>query len=267
MNCRDYEALCSASVDGELSAEEELALRAHLQSCESCRAYRQALLSLSDALRADVPAPPPELTENILDAIRAQDPAPKRRARIHPFPRRIQGLAAAAAVFVLLAGYAGARLFQPKGAMRSAAAEAPREQEMLRFGAASAQVPEAPAAAPAAGIEESAVAMDAEEAETSGTMQYSIMSMDAGPAVPFILRSADGSERQGPDCGVLWTIGEETQAPAPDRGPDARILDPEGELLWQLWEEEDAVLFQAGEGGPIFRAESGVFWDALGELE
>lgn len=267
-DCRIFEQQISASLDGELSREEETALREHLRRCESCRAYARVLERLSAAYQEDIPAPPAMLGENIMAAVRAAGPIKKKKAVILPFPRRVGALAAAAAL-VLLAGWAGSSLLRPKGAVYSAAAEAPAQQaqevqEARRFNsAASAPAPAAPAAGMAAAEEKAAVngsaraLFDAEPGESAP---------DAG-SVPFILRSADGQERSGADCTGLWSLGESAESSVPEeRAPDYRLLDEHGAELWQLWEEGDAVLFREGDDGPLYRAPARELWEALGEL-
>ena len=48
-DCRYFEELISARLDGELTEQEEIALRAHLEECENCRAYRDALRAVTGA--------------------------------------------------------------------------------------------------------------------------------------------------------------------------------------------------------------------------
>ena len=56
-NCGYFEELISAELDGELSEAEKEALRAHLETCDACRAYREALRAVAGT-EADLPAPP-----------------------------------------------------------------------------------------------------------------------------------------------------------------------------------------------------------------
>ncbi|MBR6208164.1 MAG: zf-HC2 domain-containing protein [Oscillospiraceae bacterium] len=253
-DCRFFEELISTSLDGELTETEERALSAHLQSCEHCRAYRHALLAITEAERDALPPPPRDLTENIMAAVR-KAPAPRKKALILAFPRRAQALAAMAAL-VILAGWAGTRLLSPKGASESAAAGI--SPQTMRIAAA-------PAAAPAAGMEPA----EEESADNRPMMVFDAAApeaaMDAAP-LPFLLIDADGSERAGADGSALWSLGEPTDAPVPERKPDYILRDTAGALLWQLWEEGDSVLFRENGDGLLRRAEAGSFWEALGEL-
>ena len=88
MNCEEYRALISCAVDGELTEEEQRRLDAHLTACEDCRAYRDALLSLSEELQRPM-EPPAALRLGVMDSVRA-DMRGKRLRRI----RRYGSLAA-----------------------------------------------------------------------------------------------------------------------------------------------------------------------------
>ena len=88
MNCEEYRALISCAVDGELTEEEQRRLDAHLTACGDCRAYRDALLSLSEELQRPM-EPPAALRLGVMDSVRA-DMRGKRLRRI----RRYGSLAA-----------------------------------------------------------------------------------------------------------------------------------------------------------------------------
>lgn len=247
-DCRYFEELISASVDGELTQDEQRALKEHLEGCENCRLYRQALLSIQNT--SELPPPPADLSARIMDAVHAA--APKKKAKIIPFPRGVRSLAAAAAVMALVL-WAGARMLTPKvNTVESAAAQS----EARSFSAA---------AAPAAGIakaeSEEAAAENGPTMMTFGTAENA--AFDAAP-IPFVLRSADGREWQGEDCFPLFVIGQETKKPVPDRAPDYTVLDAEGAPLWELWEEGKAVLFRPSEGETLYSENAQTFWDALG---
>ena len=88
MNCEEYRALISCAVDGELTEEEQRQLDAHLTACGGCRAYRDALRSLSEELQRPM-EPPAGLRLGVMDSVRA-DMRGKRLRRI----RRYGSLAA-----------------------------------------------------------------------------------------------------------------------------------------------------------------------------
>lgn len=91
MNCEKYLDLISARLDGELTAQEEAELTAHLKDCPACRAIAQDLQTLHSALthpgEADAP---PALSQSVMQKIKAERAAAARRR----FVRRLSGLAA-----------------------------------------------------------------------------------------------------------------------------------------------------------------------------
>lgn len=97
MNCELYLDLISARLDGELTAQEEAALTAHLQECSACRAIADEMKGMHSALTdlGEVDAPL-ELSRSVMARIKAE----RSRAR-HRFIRQITGLAAC---FVLCVG-------------------------------------------------------------------------------------------------------------------------------------------------------------------
>ncbi len=83
MNHEDALELISASLDGELTAQQEAQLQAHLDQCGKCRALREELLGLREGCgELEVP-PPPALKEQIMAALPAQElkTAGKKRSR------------------------------------------------------------------------------------------------------------------------------------------------------------------------------------------
>ena len=97
-NCEYYEELIGAALDGEITAEEDKELRAHLESCEACRSFYEAMQAISgtdDAL-GDVPE---NFTANVMARVRetaapAEKPA-KKKASIQRLVTRCGALAAA----------------------------------------------------------------------------------------------------------------------------------------------------------------------------
>ena len=97
-NCEYYEELIGAALDGEITAEEDKELRAHLESCEACRSFYEAMQAISgtdDAL-GDVPE---NFTANVMARVHeaaapAEKPA-KKKASIQRLVTRCGALAAA----------------------------------------------------------------------------------------------------------------------------------------------------------------------------
>ncbi len=97
MNCDKYLDLISARLDGQLTAQEEADLTAHLHQCPACRAIAEDMKGLHAALSSvgEVDAPP-ELSQTVLSKIRVEK-RPDRR-------RTLRQLSALAACLVLCAG-------------------------------------------------------------------------------------------------------------------------------------------------------------------
>lgn len=73
MTCQDIPELLSASLDGELTSDEQAQLDAHLNTCPACRALYEELAGLhaADVWEAEVP---PELASRIMKDLPAQRP-------------------------------------------------------------------------------------------------------------------------------------------------------------------------------------------------
>ena len=98
--CEDFAALLDPYIDGELSPEETARVREHLRSCDGCRAYVQAALTMRDAFpEAEDTEVPEGFAEGVMAAIRA-DAAPRKRPRSR-WQRTLLPLAACFAVVVL----------------------------------------------------------------------------------------------------------------------------------------------------------------------
>ena len=142
--CERYEEMISALLDGELSGEDEAALRAHMEACPSCRAMYEAFAAVGGAVRGqDVPA---TLHEGIMTKVRAAERAGKTQHTII----RLRPILAAAACFIVLIGTAvalnnttGFARRNAKSAKADANMAAPMAPEMEYATAADESVPEA----------------------------------------------------------------------------------------------------------------------------
>lgn len=101
MNCEQALELICQALDEPLSAQQNTALQAHLDRCETCREVWQQLPMLDTALQADVSEPPPQLREQVMREVRRQADTKKHRVFL-----RIAAIAAAVAL-VVLAGSTG----------------------------------------------------------------------------------------------------------------------------------------------------------------
>ncbi len=59
MNCQQFQQHCSAILDGDADAAQEMALLHHLKTCGACSTHLQHYLQMKRLLRA-MPAPPPD---------------------------------------------------------------------------------------------------------------------------------------------------------------------------------------------------------------
>lgn len=90
MSCEKYLELISARLDGELTAQEQSELDAHLQICPACRAIANDLDGLHSALADLGEAPAPAaLSAAVLSKIKAERQGSRRR-----IVRRLSALAA-----------------------------------------------------------------------------------------------------------------------------------------------------------------------------
>lgn len=101
-NCKVFAALLDLYVDGELSPEEMLRVRDHLDECPACRAYVDDAL----AIRASFPDAedteiPDGFTEAVMTAVR-QRGTPAKASRRTPWKKMLLPLAACFAVAVLV---------------------------------------------------------------------------------------------------------------------------------------------------------------------
>ena len=245
-NCEYYEELIGAAIDGEITAEEDKELRAHLESCEACRNFYEAMQAISgtdDAL-GDVPE---GFTANVMARVHeAAAPAEKpvkRKAGITRLVTRYGALAAAAAV-AIWAGVTFGGTFAAKSA-DSTSSNAPEIAMYSGSGeesvcdAAPAEAPEAPASSMMmAAAPESAAANDAD-----------------GGAMVTVTAEKGGSDDTVtlPDDGFFagYLLLDEGEASAPERDCDytVTLTAPDGtESGYRLWAEEESIIWQEADG-------------------
>lgn len=241
-NCEYYEELIGAALDGEITAEEDKELRAHLESCEACRSFYEAMQAISgtdDAL-GDVPE---NFTANVMARVRetaapAEKPA-KKKAGIARLVTRYGALAAAAAV-AIWAGVTFSGTFAAKGASSTAR----EESEIAMYSAAedSAET-ETPAEAPVApaGGRMMAAAPESAAADSSVTVTVTAENGASDDAVTL------------PDDGFFagYLLLDEGETPMPERDCDYTITlsAPDGtESVYRLWVEEESLVWQNADG-------------------
>ena len=247
-NCEYYEELIGAALDGEITAEEDKELRAHLESCEACRSFYEAMRAISgtdDAL-GDVPE---NFTANVMARVHeTATPAEKPATTTASLPRLETrcGARAAAAAVAIWAGVTFSGTFAAKGASSTAreeseiamysAAEDSAETERAARDAAPAEAPVAPA-----GGRMMAAAPDSAAADGSVTVTVTAENGASDDAVTL------------PDDGFFagYLLLDEGETPMPERDCDYTItLDaPDGtESVYRLWVEEESLIWQKADG-------------------
>ena len=126
--CEEFAPLLSAYFDGELTEEENAAIRAHLGECEDCRARLDEYAQLSGAMLALGDEDVPEgFTARVMDAVRAEKAAMPRMKKPSAW-RRWMPMAACAAIVALAAAVTIPRT-EMKQETTSAAPDTPAAQE------------------------------------------------------------------------------------------------------------------------------------------
>ncbi len=127
--CEEFAPLLSAYFDGELTEEENAAVRAHLGECEDCRARLDEYAQLSGAMLALGEEDVPEgFTARVMAAVRAEKAAAKPQVKKRSTWRRWMPMAACAAIVALAAAVTIPRT-EMKQETTSAAPDTPAAQE------------------------------------------------------------------------------------------------------------------------------------------
>ena len=239
-NCEYYEELIGAAIDGEITAEEDKELRAHLESCEACRNFYEAMQAISgtDEVLGDVPE---DFTASVMARVReaaapAEKPA-KKKTNITRLVTRYGALAAAAAV-AIWAGVTFGGTFAAKRA-DSTASNAPKIAIYSGSGEESVY-DTAPAEAPAGGM---MMAAAPESAAADGSVTVTVTAE----------KDASDDAVTLPDDGFFagYLLLDEGEASAPERDCDYTItlIAPDGtENVYRLWVEQESILWQEADG-------------------
>ncbi len=236
--CEYYEELIGAALDGEISAEENEELRAHLDTCESCRSFYEAMKAISGT-DEQLPEAPEHFTENVMARVR-QAAAPeekpvKKKAGITRLATRYGALAAAAAV-AIWAGVHFSGAFSAKNTESAA-------PEIAMYSATSEEA-----------------AMDAAPAESTGDDRMmapapeSAAAKDTAASVTITAGSRDSGGVTFSDDGFFagYLLLDEGETPAPEREPDYRLTlaaDGSAESKYELWIEEESIVWRVPDGG------------------
>lgn len=241
-NCEYYEELIGAALDGEITAEEDKELRAHLESCEACRSFYEAMQAISgtdDAL-GDVPE---NFTANVMTRVHeaaapAEKPA-KKKASIQRLVTRYGALAAAVAV-AIWAGVTFSGTFAAKGASSTAREESEIAMYSAEEDSAEAETPAEAQAAPAGGR---MMAAAPESAAADGSVTVTVTAENGASDDVVTL----------PDDGFFagYLLLDEGETPTPERDCDYTITlaAPDGTAsVYRLWVEEESLVWQKADG-------------------
>ena len=107
--CREWRERLGAYVLGHLTEDERAATNAHIEGCAACRAEAESLAPLAELLAiadpaqlSTVPAPPPELADQIAARIAGERKVKRRRRQRRRWAIGLSGATAAAAAATLL---------------------------------------------------------------------------------------------------------------------------------------------------------------------
>ncbi|MEG1491791.1 MAG: anti-sigma factor [Oscillospiraceae bacterium] len=78
-DCKKNIEMISCLIDGELPAEQEASLRAHINSCDNCKKVYEAFSGISDTLSNDLVEPPEMLAKGIMFKIKAAEKGGSKR--------------------------------------------------------------------------------------------------------------------------------------------------------------------------------------------
>ena len=183
MNCEQMNDLLSAFLDGELTAQEEEQMHAHLEQCADCRALLEQLQTLHTSFSDLEEIPAPEgFAEGVMGCIKAQSKPKVIPLFKHPQMRAVMGLAACA---VLCIGFGRVAL----GGGKEAAAAAPMAIPVAPPMPESTMYDAAPAAAAPESVMEYSIAAGAESKMVEAPMEP-IPPTPAEPSEGALLDSA-----------------------------------------------------------------------------
>lgn len=236
--CEYYEELIGAALDGEISAEENEELRAHLDTCENCRNFYDAMKAISGT-DEQLPEAPEHFTENVMARVR-QTAAPeekpvKKKAGITRLATRYGALAAAAAV-AIWAGVHFSGAFSAKNTESAA-------PEIAMYSATSEDA--AVDAAPAESAGDDRMMAPAPESAAAKDTAASV-------TITAASRGADGVTFTDDGFFAGYLLLDEGETPTPEREPDYRLTlagDGGAESEYELWIEEESIVWRVPDGG------------------
>ncbi len=267
MDCEKARELIFRAADGELSADERIALDTHLAECAECRAVCDALAAVSAELR-ETESVPEGFAEKVMDAVREEKKIVDLSARREKMKKRFQpgniAIWVACACLVVMIGIVEftpvghtknvsspyfmadqAAVFESAEAESAAAEEAfalPAAEEAALVAEEAAELP-APAEAPAPEMPAP------EPAEFGGAINEApAAEMEEDIAVNGAARGADTPNALVPALMVNGTLYRTTGTQLPVEPDDSAILGYVSSVVpLSQWPETEG---QANFGGP-----------------
>ena len=145
--CEEYAALLDAYLDGELTEEEALRVREHIEACSGCRRYIEDALAIREILAGAVEEEAPEdFAAQVMEAVRRTPQAGGQKRARQPWRKLLIPLAACCAIVVLQKGGwfpgAGGGNSSGGGEENAAVTADTAGGEVVPYGAESEEAPE-----------------------------------------------------------------------------------------------------------------------------
>lgn len=259
MDCEKAQELISQLLDGELTAEDERAIREHIARCGECRTVYEAFAAVSDAMRAEAAEVPATLHESIMSGVRAaKKKKPGLLIRLRPY-------AAVAACLAVVLGTAlalgrGVGFDNTSSTAAGAAPVAAADQQRSADTDAEAQQKESAPTENGAGVQSS---LDKSEAEENAPAAFADDAVYGGAEILSARLVREDGETEISDLDGLAELLSEQPA---EGGEGVSI--PYGDTGWVLYLEtaggsRELRLFFDGESVYV-TAEDGVSYLAAG---
>ena len=132
MNCRHILNSLSAYLDRELSGEQMMTVRSHLESCSECQTELESLkLIKKDLYSLPLHEPSEQLQHEVMRKVRALEPAPNRRSLSVMVATSVAAAALAVLVFNAFFGFAASPQVVDDGQFDSDSDIGLNQQEMI----------------------------------------------------------------------------------------------------------------------------------------
>jgi len=241
MNCEQMTALLSAYMDGELTAAEQVHVRAHLEQCPECRALYEQLMTLHTSFSdLEEISAPENFAQGVMARIRAEENPKVIPLFKRPQVRAVMGLAACALLCIGFGRVALDGSFKNSSVGQAAPAAAPGSAV---YDAAEYSVQATSGSSPEARID--GYAMPEMPAAAPEMMEPAACEPSPAPAEPAPEMQADSAPVQKAAAGgeiVLSELPEELEDAVGPLQWEERIQD--GALCARLTREQALLLME-----------------------